>query len=77
MRVAFAILCFGAVAFLLRVLVAMVQEAKSRRRRRVIYFAIFSPSGPSGKLIEMKPQVQQTRFQREMADGSQADITAA
>ena len=46
MRIAFVILCFGAVTFLLRVLVAMVKEGKSGRRRAVIYFAIFRPSGP-------------------------------
>ncbi len=61
MRIAFAILCFGAVAFLLRVLAALVKEAKSARPRGVIYFANFRPSGPRGELIEMKSQVQQPR----------------
>lgn len=56
MRVALAILCIGAVMFLVRVLAALVKEwvslAPSAAR---VHFANFEPALRRGQLIEMTP----------------------
>jgi len=54
MRVALAILCVGAVAFLLRVLAALVKEGMSLHSSAVrVHLAKFNPSRKRGELIEM------------------------
>jgi hypothetical protein len=56
MRVALAILCVGAVMFLLRVLTALVKEWMSSPPNGVrVHFTKFNPSLRRGELIEMKP----------------------
>jgi hypothetical protein len=52
MRVALALLCIGAVAFLLRVLTALVREGMSPPAAVRVHFAKFSPAR-RGELIEM------------------------
>ena len=57
MRVALAILCIGAVAFLLRVLTALVNELTSLRSRAVrVHFVKFNPSRRRGQLVEMNAE---------------------
>jgi hypothetical protein len=57
MRVALAILCIGAVTFLLRVLTALVQEWISMPASAVrVHFAKFDPSRRRGQLIAMNPE---------------------
>jgi hypothetical protein len=58
MRVALAILCIGAVTFLLRVLAALMKEAKSVPLGTVIHFAKFKPAKQRGELLEMIPEAQ-------------------
>jgi hypothetical protein len=54
MRVALAILCVGAVAFLLRFLAALVTEGMSLPPSSVrVHFMKFNPSRRRGELIEM------------------------
>lgn len=60
MRVALAILCIGAVTFLLRFLVALVKEARSLP-------AALAPSGQRGELIEMTAEVQKRKIPRRTA----------
>jgi hypothetical protein len=56
MRVALAILCIGATAFLLRFLAALVEEkVTSPRSTARVHFAKFRPSQQLGELIEMSP----------------------
>jgi Putative beta-barrel porin-2, OmpL-like. bbp2 len=56
MRVALAVLCFGAVTFLLRVLVALVKESMSLPPRSLtVYLTKFNPSKQRGELIAMSP----------------------
>jgi hypothetical protein len=51
---ALAVLCVGAVAFLLRVLLAFVkEEVKSRPRDLKAYLAKFNPSHRHGELVVM------------------------
>jgi len=52
MRVALALLCVGAVAFLLRVLAALLREGASSPPAIRVHFAKFNPSR-RGELIEM------------------------
>jgi hypothetical protein len=59
MRVALAILCIGAVTFLLRVLAALVREIVCWPPSAIrVHFAKFNPSGRRGKLITMNPAAQ-------------------
>jgi hypothetical protein len=58
MRIALAIFCIGAVAFLLRVLAALLEEAKAGPSKTVIHFARFKPARRQGELIEMKADAQ-------------------
>jgi branched-subunit amino acid transport protein len=58
MRIALAMLCIGAVTFLLRVLAALVIEAKGVPPSTIIHFAKFKPSMHRGALIEMNPVAQ-------------------
>jgi hypothetical protein len=54
MKFALAILCIGAVAFLLRVLAAFVIEGKNSAHGLVrVHFAKFNPVRQRGELIEM------------------------
>jgi hypothetical protein len=53
MRVALALLCIGAVAFLLRVLAALVREGIGSPAAVQVHFAKFNPSRRRGELIEM------------------------
>jgi hypothetical protein len=56
MKVALAILCIGAVAFLLRVLAAFVKEGMRAPAGFVhAHFTKFNPSRRRGQLIEMNP----------------------
>jgi len=59
-----AILCVGAVTFLLRVLVALVKEEKSLPTRAVqVYFAKFIPSKKQrGELIVMNPETAKRKL---------------
>jgi len=52
MRLALALLCIGAVAFLVRVLAALLREGMSSPSSVHIHFAKFNPSR-RGELIEM------------------------
>jgi hypothetical protein len=57
MRVALAILCIGAVAFLLYVLTALLNELTSLPSRAVRgHFAKFNPSRRRGQLVEMNAE---------------------
>ena len=58
MRVALAMLCVGAVAFLLGVLAALVKEAKAGPSKIMIQFARFKPARQRGALIAMKANAQ-------------------
>jgi hypothetical protein len=60
MKVAVAILCIGAVTFLVRVLIGLMKEAKAGPYQHTIHFAKFKPARKRGELIEMK-SVAQTR----------------
>jgi len=65
MRVALAMLCIGAAAFLLRVLIAFVKEGMQSRPGSVqVHFAKFKPSRRRGQLIEMSTEAQRpnTRY---------------
>jgi hypothetical protein len=56
MKVALAMLCMGAVAFLLRVLAAFVKEGTRAPAGPVqVRFTKFNPSRRRGQLIEMNP----------------------
>jgi hypothetical protein len=57
MRIALAMLCIGAVIFLLRVLAALVKEAESMPGSTVVHFAKFKPSR-RGQLVKMNIEVQ-------------------
>ena len=62
MRVALALLCIGAVSFLLRVLVALVKEGiHVPPRTAKLYFARFKPSR-QGELVVMRPEIQRREF---------------
>jgi hypothetical protein len=62
MRVALAILCIGAVTFLLRVLAGLVKEwMRMSPSRARIHLAKFDLSRPRGELIEMNPEVRVQR----------------
>lgn len=54
MRIALVFLCIGGVTFLLRVLAASLNEAKTLPSSIVIHFAKFKPSRQRGELVEMK-----------------------
>ena len=57
MKVALAILCMGAVTFLLRVLAALVKEWLSYPPSAIrIHIAKFEPVRRQGELIEMNPK---------------------
>jgi len=58
MRVALAMLCIGAVTFLLRVLAALLKEAKAGPSKTVVHFPRFKPAQERGELIEMNPNPQ-------------------
>jgi hypothetical protein len=65
MKVALAILCIGAVAFLLRVLAAFVIEGKSSPHGLVrVHFAKFNPVRQRGELIEMISHPQRKATER-------------
>jgi hypothetical protein len=49
---------YGAVIFLLRVLAALVKEAKGMPPVTVIHFARLEPPRERGELIEMNPEGQ-------------------
>jgi len=54
MRILLAVLCIGAVTFLLRVLVALVKEGTNLPPRVLkFYMAKFTPSGRRGDLVVM------------------------
>jgi hypothetical protein len=56
-QIAMAVLCAGAVSFLLRMLWALAQETKNMRSRAVeVYFARFIPPRKRGELIVMNPE---------------------
>jgi len=57
MKIALALLCIGAVTFLLRILTALVKEAKNTPASAVIHFAKFKPRGQRRALIEMNVEV--------------------
>ena len=62
MKLALALLCVGAVSFLLRVLVALVKEGTQVPPRAAkFYLARFKPSRP-GALVVMRPEVTERRF---------------
>jgi hypothetical protein len=61
MRVALTVLCIGAVTFLLRVLAALVKEAKGMPPVTVIHSARLEPPRERGELVEMNPEGQRTR----------------
>jgi len=56
MRMALAVLCIGAVTFLLRVLVALIKEAMNQPRGMKVYLAKFSPSRRQEELILVNPE---------------------
>ena len=59
MKIALTILCIGAVAFLLRVLAALVKEGVRVPPSTVrVHFAKFHPTRRRGELIEINPPVQ-------------------
>jgi hypothetical protein len=61
LRLAMAVLCVGAVSFLLRVLFALVLEAtKEPARALKVHLATFHPSRQ--ELIVMYPETVQRRF---------------
>jgi hypothetical protein len=65
MRVALAVLCIGAVTFLLRVLVALVKDwMRLPPRTAKFYRARFNPSKQPGELIVVDPQAQQRGYPR-------------
>jgi hypothetical protein len=54
MRVALAVLCIGAVAFLLRVLMAVLKELTRLPSRAMrVHFAKFNPPRRRGQVVEM------------------------
>jgi branched-subunit amino acid transport protein len=57
MKIALALLCMSAVTFLLRILAALVIEAKNTPASAVVHFAKFKPRGQRRALIEMKIEV--------------------
>jgi hypothetical protein len=63
LRLAMAVLCVGAVSFLLRVLFALVLEAtKVPARALKVHLAKFNPSRQQGELIVMNPEAVQRKF---------------
>jgi hypothetical protein len=59
MRAVWAVLCIGAVTFLLRVLAALVREMVNWSPHTVkVHFAKFSPHKRRGELIEMKSEAR-------------------
>jgi Putative beta-barrel porin-2, OmpL-like. bbp2 len=63
MRIAFAVLCVGAVTFLLRVLLAFVKDALSgSHRHRRMHLAKFMPPRRRGERIVMNIQNNKSRF---------------
>ncbi len=54
MKIALGLLCIAGVAFLLRVLSALLNEAKRAPSSIVMHFAKFKPSRQPGELVEMK-----------------------
>ena len=59
MKLAVALVCTGGVGFLLRVLVALLLEAKTSKRTAHFYFARFAPSKQQSELITI-PHGEQT-----------------
>jgi len=63
MKIVLVVLCIGAVAFLLRVLAALVKEGVRFPPGTVrVHFAKFYPTRRRGELIEMDPPVHQRRL---------------
>ncbi len=63
MKIFLALLCIGAVAFLLRVLAALVREGVRLPPSTVrVHFAKFHPTRRRGELIEMDPPVHERRL---------------
>jgi putative OmpL-like beta-barrel porin-2 len=62
MRIAFAVLCVGAVTFLLGVLLAFVRDAVAPPQRWKGYLAKFNPPRRRGELIVMDIQTQKRKF---------------
>ena len=55
MRIALAILCLGAVTFLMRVMAAFIKEARIGPSNSMIHFAKFNAARQRRELIEMNP----------------------
>lgn len=63
MRIALAVLCIGAVVFLLRVLVALVGEWTNLPYHKAeFYFARFNPSRRWGEVVVMPPAAQKREY---------------
>lgn len=70
MRVAIAVLCIGAVTFLLRVLVALAEEwMQSPRLRERLHLARLNSPQSRGELIVMNPEVRERQFPSRAANG--------
>ena len=68
MRVALAVLCIGAVAFLLRVLMALLNEWTNQTSGPVrIYIAKFNPSRRRGQLVEIDAELKERAAARRSA----------
>ncbi len=69
MRVALAVLCIGAVTFLLRVLAALVKESMSVPPRALtVYLTKFNPSKQRGELIVMSPDALNRQYPRKTGE---------
>jgi branched-subunit amino acid transport protein len=69
MRVALALLCVGAVAFLVRVLVALLKEGTQAPPTVRFHFARFNPSKRGGELVVMNLEAQKPEFPSRAANG--------
>jgi hypothetical protein len=70
MRVVMAVLCVGAVAFLLCVLVALVREwMRLTSRTEMFYLSKFNPSEARGELVVMNSEDIKSRFPTETYRG--------
>jgi len=63
LRITMAVLCVGAVSFLLRVLFALLMEATREPARALkVHLARFNPGRQQGELIVMSPEAVQRNF---------------
>lgn len=77
-RLTAALLCISAVAFLLRVLVALLKEEKCLPPRVVkVYLAKFNPSNKRGELIVMNPESRKRELPIEAGKGVAFMVLAA